>query len=50
MRRLFNFLRDNLQAMRRYFTEGRDEIAEKNLRLMRTASLARRRCWRCSSR
>lgn len=39
MRRLFNFLRDNLQAMRRYFTEGRDEIAEKNLRLMRTASL-----------
>ncbi len=34
MRGMLQFLRDDLQAMRRYFRDARAEIAEKNLRLM----------------
>ena len=39
MRGMLQFLRDDLQAMRRYFRDARAEIAEKNLRLMGAASL-----------
>ena len=39
MKTMLQFLRDDLQAMRRYFRDARAEIAEKNLRLMGAASL-----------
>ena len=39
MRGMLQFLRDDLQAMRRYFRDARAEIAEKNLRQMGAASL-----------
>ena len=39
MKAMLQFLRDDLQAMRRYFRDARAEIAEKNLRLMGAASL-----------